>query len=686
MWAQAALFKKVIVALLVSTTWLPVMAFAVSNDKANDKANDKGTSVAISQYPNIMWQREHAFDSYIIDIATDDKFHHIIDSDKIDNIARYVPAKSLKPGKYFWRVSSRKGGNKHLYGSFEIAKPANEIRIAAGSSMVEIRAALAQARKNTALSNSKANSAANSVFSTGTVIRFEQSTYHLHPGSKGAVFDIKDSQNLIIDGSGSKLIIHDIASIAQVSESEHITLQNFTVDYAAMLYTAAKVESVDEQGVMELSLLDGYRKPETVERFMQENRGMFYQAEVPKMAENIPLLVYMKEAWQPLGKNRYRLQAKNRAEVKEVKPGMIYISAPRYGGVAGFRLRHSNDVALVDVNTLFIPGIGVSTDYVNDLKVIRLNIKRRSDRLIGSQNGGSNIHNARIGPWFEGNTFENTGDDNSHISSLIMFAQAQPSKYEVLLSVSKNESGLGLDIAIGDKLAFFDRITGRVMTEALAVKVTTVGNKTKVTFDREIPPLKLEISTKGLSEDQVKILTLQMTQIFNLNRSCGNFAFRNNTFLRGRRIGILAKSGPGLIENNQFIELGSGGIEIWNAPFEGLYAHEILIQNNSFKNGGLVYNKKKHGPKAAIWLDMFAGKPSQQLHRDIVIKGNEIINYPGSAIEINDTRSIRIENNKISRDKSYKPRAIGEAALKLSNVSDLIQNNNAISGYKNVEQ
>ncbi|MEW6998386.1 hypothetical protein AADZ86_11865 [Colwelliaceae bacterium BS250] len=573
---------------------LPAKALASAGAQA---AADAKTAVALSQHPNIMWQRDHSFDSYAIDIATDEQFEQIVDSDKIDNIARYVPAKSLKPGKYFWRVASLKAGNKYQGGSFEVAKPANEIFIAAGSSMVEIRAALAQARANTALPRSASSSASRSAPKTGTVIRFEQATYHLHPGEKGTVFDIKDSQNLIIDGGKSTFIIHDIANIGRVTQSEHITLQNFTVDYAAMLYTAAKVESVDEQGVMELSLLDGHRKPETVERFMQEKRGMFYQVEVPKMAENVPLLVYMKEAWQGLGNNRYRLQAKNRAEVKEVKPGMRYISAPRYGGVAGFNLSYSNDVALVDVNTLFIPGIGVTTTYVNDLKVIRLNIKRREDRLLGAQNGGSNIHNARIGPWFEGNRFENTGDDNSHISSHIMFAQAQPSKHEVLLSGSVHELGSGLDIAIGDKLAFFDRITGRVMTEALVVKVTTVGNKTKVAFDREIPPLKLKLSTKGLSLVQRKILTAQMTQIFNLNRSCGNFAFRNNSFLRGRRIGILAKSGPGLIENNQFIELGSGGIEIWNAPYEGLYGFDILIQNNSFKNGGLLYNKKKHDPK-----------------------------------------------------------------------------------------
>ncbi|MEW6998385.1 right-handed parallel beta-helix repeat-containing protein [Colwelliaceae bacterium BS250] len=82
---------------------------------------------------------------------------------------------------------------------------------------------------------------------------------------------------------------------------------------------------------------------------------------------------------------------------------------------------------------------------------------------------------------------------------------------------------------------------------------------------------------------------------------------------------------------------------------------------------------------------MFAGKASQQLHRDIVIRGNKISNYPGPAIDVNDAKRVRIENNDINRTQDFKPRNRDSQAIVVGNVADLILNNNTISGYKNTQ-
>ena len=60
------------------------------------------------------------------------------------------------------------------------------------------------------------------------------------------------------------------------------------------------------------------------------------------------------------------------------------------------------------------------------------------------------------------------------------------------------------------------------------------------------------------------------------------------------------------VENNEFRELGAGGIEIWNAPFEGLYAHDVLIQNNRFVANGVTWRNRSAWP--AIWSAIFGGK------------------------------------------------------------------------------
>lgn len=602
---------------------------------------------AISPYPNIMWEGGGAFESYNIEIATDAEFKNVVDRDTIANISRYVPEKPLKPGTYYWRVNDR------FSGSFDVEAPQREIVIRAGSGMEEIRAALAAAKIN-----------------ESTCIRFEPGEYHLHPGEDGTVFELRDISNLIVDGGGAKFIIHDIARLVEVRGGRHITFRNFTVDYEVPIYTAATVEKVLADGTLELSLYPGCVPPETVPRFMEEKRGMFYEPEFPRIAENVFLLVYMKEAWKPLGGGRYRLQAAQPGEVKPVRPGMVYICAPRYKP-QGIELYNCTDVTFTDITTYYLPGIGVVTAFSHDLKLIRLNMLRRGDRLLGIQNGGTNIHNARIGPWIEGCRFENTGDDCNHISALVLSPVAQPKADTVVISpLQPGTRGLtahDLDVQIGDRLAFFDRPSGTLKAEARVVGTQVSGRNLTVQMDRDLPEFILHTGQGGFP-------ALEAIQIYNLDRACGNFAFRNNEFIRGRRTGILAKSGPGLIENNRFEELGGGGVELFNAPFEGLHAHDILIQSNLFRRGGLVF--KKMGAAPAVWTQMFSGEPSQPLHRNIRIINNRIEDYQGHGMDIRDAEDVVIEGNVFVNKELKTVRESGAFLINLNNTENVsIQNN-----------
>ncbi len=597
---------------------------------------------AVSPHPNLMWKPERHFDAYQVEIARDAAYSVLIDSDKVDHLARYVPAIPLQPGEYFWRVMN----NKELvhHGTITIEDPELKIHIPAGSGMAEIRSALEKARNN-----------------GSTHIYFDSAVYHLYPGEHAAVFDIQGIQNLIVDGKGASVVIHDIAPFARLKDSKHITIRNFSVDYEVPLYTAATVDKIGSDGTMELSLLPGCAKPETIPRFMEEKRGMFYEPEFPRIAEDIRLLVYMKDAWEPLGDGRYRLQALMASETRNVRPGMVYICAPRWGS-QGIELLTSDDVTFADITTYYLPGIGVSTHFVNDLKLIRLKMLRRKDRLLGVQNGGTNIHNARIGPWIEGCRFENTGDDCNHISALLLTAVSQPA-HDVVGVVAQQAGSRGLtihdmDVMPGDTLAFFDRPSGSILAKVKVLRTEVDGAILYIKLEQDIPSLVLGTG-RGTQE-------LNVTQIYNLNRACGNFAFRNNSFVRGRRIGILAKSGPGLIENNTFLELGAGGIEIWNAPYEGLYAHDILIQNNLFIGGGLVY--RRTGPPPAIWSQIFSGDSKQPLHRNLRITGNRIEDYLGNGIEIRDVVGAYIVGNHFVNTSRHSLRDVDSYHIKLVNV------------------
>jgi hypothetical protein len=616
---------------------------------------------AVSPHPNVTWSAEVAESERThIQIAADADFSELVDRDVIDQVARYVPDQALAPGAYYWRVKSAAG--KLQQGQFVVDAPEHVIEIPLGSGMAEIRAALQQAQAQ-----------------SSTLIRFEPGHYDLHPAYEGTVFDIEATENLIIDGQGASFDIHAIARLARVRFSKHITLRNFTADYAVPIYTAARVDTIAADGTLELTLWPGCVPPESVPRFMEEQRGLFSDPTYPRMAQDVPLLVYMKAAWESLGENRYRLQAKKPSELRNVKTGMVYICAPRYQA-QGIEIYNTDDITFADVTTYYLPGIGVVTNFAHDLKLIRLQLLRREDRLLGVQNGGTNLHGARIGPWVEGCRFENTGDDNNHISSLVLTPLAQPKPNEVV--IDQNQPGTqvlsaDMDIRVGDRLAFFQRLQGTLLAEATVVSATVGKQSTSVVLDRELPELKLSRPVKNFPK-------LEVTQVYNLSRACGNFVFRNNSFVRGRRIGILLKSGPGLVENNEFRELGAGGIEIWNAPFEGLHAHDVLIQNNRFVGNGVAWRNLNSWP--AIWSAIFGGKSPQPLHRNIRILNNEFVDCAGPAMHMADVDGLVIEGNRITNPSSRGVRAEqtrpASESIATKNVRNASVSGNAIEDFR----
>jgi hypothetical protein len=356
---------------------------------------------------------------------------------------------------------------------------------------------------------------------------------------------------------------------------------------------------------------------------------------------------------------------------------MVYICAPRYRS-QGIEIYSSDNVTLANLTSYYLPGIGVLTNFSDDLKMIGVNMLRREDRLLGVQNGGTNIHGARKGPWVENCRFENTGDDNNHISSLLHPPIEQPAPNEVV--ISHQQFGVrfhhsDMRIRPGDRIAFFDRTKARLIDEATVVEVTAVTKtSTKLTLDRELPPLEL-------SKPGTNLFREQYTQIYNLDRSCNFFAFRNNEFLRGRRTGILAKSGPGLIENNRIEELGGGGVEIFNGPLEGLHGHDILIQNNAFRRGGVAARNRKPAP--AIWVDLFIWDvDADPLHRDIRILNNTIENYKGHAMELNDITGLVVVDNTIEINEPDLDRRTDLEPIFTENVLQETITGNSVGGQR----
>ena len=596
----------------------------------------------LNPHPNLIWERTVPFDHYQVEIARDAAFKEQVLRDSIENVSRYVPMQAMEPGSYFWRATGRDG--KPQSGRFSVSKPRKTLAIPAGSGLAEIQAAIASAEPF-------------------TEIKFEKGSYDIHPKEGDvALFDLHDKKNLIIDGGGSEFMIHGIVSIIEALRCEDVTFRNFTVDYNAPIRTAVKVTGVDEAaGTITGELLPGHPKPEDhPERFWTKHTGftaMMVDPEKHSMALLTDNCTGCEVPWEVRSDGSYKIKLTESglARMKHIRPGLVYTMGPR--GPAGFEIALSENITLYNIKTLMVPGIGICGTFANDLKVFKVQLKRREDRHVAVQNGGTNLRSARIGVWMQECFFECVGDDSNHNNALTILPLKQPAPDTVI--ISDNQAGTfhqpdDLDILPGDRFLFYNREEGEIIADAKVKKVEMPEKFKKrmilLQFDRDLPKLKLSPRNGRLTKEEMR----QITGLHSINRVAGNFVFKNNEFSRGRRIGILTKGGPGLIVGNRMEFLGGSGVDAWNCPWGGFNAQDTLIKNNTIINPDITARKDDAEGAGIRFMALcgpdgagYGGIVKTPLYENIQMIGNRIVNAPGYGITFEDGRNIVIKDNQI---------------------------------------
>ena len=94
----------------------------------------------------------------------------------------------------------------------------------------------------------------------------------------------------------------------------------------------------------------------------------------------------------------------------------------------------------------------------------------------------------------------------------------------------------------------------------------------------------------------------------------------------GRRVGVLYKGYRSWVDSNLFVGLGGGAMELWNAPYEGLFAQTVLFRNNTVRD---VCQLSRGA--APIWTSVPRPEKSSRpalVHRDVRIEKNTFDSGP----------------------------------------------------------
>jgi hypothetical protein len=137
----------------------------------------------------------------------------------------------------------------------------------------------------------------------------------------------------------------------------------------------------------------------------------------------------------------------------------------------------------------------------------------------------------------------------------------------------------------------------------------------------------------------------QATLVFNLDRQGNQFVWRGNHCREIQMKGLICTGNGGLVENNQFIKIGHGAVEMKPTQDAGISALDYVIRNNQFIECGFA---DRWIPNAS--LQIFNPNGNSPLHKNILITGNEIRGYLNRGILVNSVSDVVIRKNRISNN------------------------------------
>jgi hypothetical protein len=360
--------------------------------------------------------------------------------------------------------------------------------------------------------------------------------------------------------------------------------------------------------------------------------------------------------------------------------GDMFTYLARGGG--GFIFRHTDNFTVRNTTFYANGGANFQGTFSNCLNFLNVDIKIKEGRWKTSNADGFIFHTLQYGPWIEGCTTEGMADDTVNVHIRPHFIQEVVDARTLRLGRAYGAGRIfhPKNFTIGDRAAFFDGETGRIIFEALVINIEIVGDDGIVTFDRDLPKVRT-------GNDK-----FASTTIYNTDRSIGTVV-RNNHFGSARRHGVLIRTEDALIENNHFEGLSSDAIYFSNESGwpEGLFVKNALIRNNVIKNCGFEQNYARgaHRANIAIYNSRSPNPPEGVItHRDIVIEGNTIENWYRRAILLAHAGNVMIRNNNFGAPiEPIDSNVPNEAVIVIQHCDEVtIIDNKFPSGIPNVQQ
>jgi hypothetical protein len=506
-------------------------------------------------------------------------------------------------------------------------------------------------------------------------VYYESNTTDINPKRLGIL--VEGMTQLCIDGGGSEFVFHDRMQPVTLDHSQGITIRNFTVDWDIPLTAQAEVLEIDSSSML-----------------LKINK-----LESPYVIED-GKLIFVGEGWKSPIRSIMEIERDSRliapqtgdpgccgrgwdwAHFVEEAPGVVRVhkpfgaQRPEVGNYlilrhsrrdhAGMFLYHSKDVVVEDVEIYHTAGLGILSQYTENIKLNRVKLvpNPHKNRYLSGHDDGFHFSNCRGQIRVSDCEFAALMDDPINIHGTSVRVEEIQDANRLRCKFMHHQS-VGLNWARpGEQVGFIKSSSLQTMAEGL------------VTAFRMLSPEEFEISfAKPIPEG------------LNVGDALENLSWTpdaqilNNRFLSSRARGLLLSTpGKVLIEGNHFESSGSAILIAGDANnwYESGAVKDVTIRNNVFAAPCLTSLYQFSEAIISIYPEIPDLDASEhKFHRNIRIQDNEFHLYDYPVLYARSVDGLNFSGNTLSRSfrfEPFHPRKYGFTLQSCKNVS-IVDNN-----------
>jgi len=484
----------------------------------------------------------------------------------------------------------------------------------------------------------------------GVKLVFYKGTYDLFEGgSRFHLIQLKNARNIIIDGNGSEIIIHNpLKGFFSIFKSENIIVKNLIIDYDPLPFTQGKIVGVDVKGkTFDFKIDEGFPSL-NMDMFQESNRvwGMLMDPNIPgKLKDGAPNY-YSSKKFKELEPGTFRITMPGPRLLKFMEVGDLYVHVARNNGSSLFMSNLSKNVTYLN-NISYSGSAGsYAARNMEEWNIIGCQVKLKEGRIHSANADCMHINGGKFGPWIENSLFEGYSDDAINLKA---------TKRYILKQISPTELILKWNVVKGDVLRIYNPREGKYIGTFTVIENKFLGDaQMRVTLDK---PIEQELNVGETKKNDLVYLD---------NQSNESFVIKNNTFRNARRYGILIQASYGLIEKNVFENLSQSAITMENGVDwgEGFIANNIVINQNIFNNCGYDFTYLKEEDSGTVKMSVLKLKnpesdrkwsgvtPTDWEGIENIKITNNIFSYNKRALSIQCSQNTVIQGNKFMKNST----------------------------------